>query len=257
MTSTDLSGLRILVTRPREQAAALLRTIESAGGQVLLFPTLEIQPIGDTRKLANRIAAAAEYQWIIFVSANAVHHGLPVLQQAGVEFAQKHVAAVGQATARALRVHGINVTDVPARRFNSEALAAMPALQRIAGQHVLIVRGAGGREWLRDTLVARGAAVDYAECYQRRCPQSDPRPVLDACRDRKLDLVISTSSEGLQNLVALVDGSTCVLRLPLLLVGERQAQAARRLPWQGKIIVAGDPHDATLIDTMIAQRGHW
>ena len=257
MPNPDLSGLRVLVTRPREQAAELIQAIEAAGGRSLLFPTLEIAPVMNPQQSAERVRAADKYRWIIFVSANAVRYGLPVLRQAGVELDRKNVAAVGLATATALREQRINVSEVPSQSFNSEALAALPALQNIAGQHVLIIRGRGGRDWLRDTLRTRGAQVDYLECYLRRRPDNDPQPVLTACRQGDLQLVVSTSNQGLENLIALVAGDPCVVRLPLLLIGERQAREARRLDWRGKIIVARDPRAATIVDAINAQRDHW
>lgn len=257
MPGLDLSGLRVLVTRPREQASDLIRAIEAAGGGSLLFPALEIHPVTNLDQLAAQIRAADEYHWIIFVSANAVRYGLPVLRQAGIDPDCKNIAAVGLATAKSLREQRIGVTEVPSQSFNSEALAALPAFQNMAGQHVLIMRGRGGRDWLRDTLRQRGAQVDYAECYLRCRPSNDPRPVLTACQQGNLDLVVSTSSQGLENLMTLVAGDPCVVRLPLLLIGERQAREARRLHWQGRIIMARDPRTTTIVDSIIAQRDHW
>ena len=81
--------------------------------------------------------------------------------------------------------------------FDSEALLALPEMRDLAGKRVVIFRGDGGRELLGDTLIARGAIVEYAECYRRSKPTSDAAVLLRLwARDEVLGIVI-TSSEGL------------------------------------------------------------
>ena len=41
----SLAGRRVLVTRPRALARGLARRIEEAGGQAVLFPAIEIEPL--------------------------------------------------------------------------------------------------------------------------------------------------------------------------------------------------------------------
>ena len=65
----------------------------------------------------------------------------------------------------------------------------MPELEKIAGRSIVIFRGVGGRELLRETLEARGARVEYAECYRRMRVPADVAPAhrsLEARRDRRV-----------------------------------------------------------------------
>jgi uroporphyrinogen-III synthase len=55
---------------------------------------------------------------------------------------------------------------------------------------------------LGDTLTARGAAIEYAECYRRGRPDADAGPLLEAWQARELHAITVTSSEGLRNLFA-------------------------------------------------------
>jgi uroporphyrinogen-III synthase len=57
----------------------------------------------------------------------------------------------------------LRATYCPAQAFTSEALLALPELRQLPGRRILILRGEGGREHLRETLRARGAEVDYLE----------------------------------------------------------------------------------------------
>ena len=71
-----LSGMKIAVTRPRDQAVKLAHRIEQAGGTVLLFPLLEITAARNPQALQEQISRLKEFDFAIFVSPNAVHYGI-------------------------------------------------------------------------------------------------------------------------------------------------------------------------------------
>jgi len=254
MSSTDkpdLQGTTVLVTRPVEQARELREAIRSAGGRVIAFPTIEIRPAPEPARLDGILARAAKYDWWIFVSANAVRFGVPALGRSGVEPAQVSIAAVGAATAAALRAAGLEVAISPDDSSGSEALLEAPALRDLHGRRILIFRGEGGREWLREVLQTRGAVVDYAECYTRGRPAVNMDSLREARGGRDIDIISVTSVEGLQNLLAMADAAPVDVRaIPLIVVGERQAQAARDLGWHAAVTVAPDAHTASIIETL-------
>jgi len=158
----SLDGLRVLITRPQQQAKDLCEMVEDAGGIAIPFPVINIKPIA-TQNWSN--IALAEQDMIIFVSRNAVTFFI-----AGIEGdlpVNIQLVAVGAATATSMSEHGLRVDIQPPEPAGSESLLAMPALNNVKDKKVLIVRGQGGRELLADTLTTRGAKISYIEIYQR------------------------------------------------------------------------------------------
>jgi uroporphyrinogen-III synthase len=229
MTDSPLRGLKIAVTRPREQSAALMQRIVQAGGIPLPFPLLEIEPAPADAGQRERLSLVAQTDLAIFISPNAVRYGIAAMRAAGITFppAMK-IAAVGQGSAKALRELGFADILIPAERFDSEGLLALPGLHDVAGRRATIFRGNGGRELLGDTLKSRGAAVEYVECYRRSKPQHDIAELLTAAPDA----VAVTSSEALEHLRQMLEGSGAAWRdLTLFVPHPRIAELARRQGW--------------------------
>lgn len=245
MADTPLAGLRIVVTRPRQQAAGLAQRIAALGGTPLMFPLLEIAPSPDPSALRAFVSQAAHFQLLIFISPNAVHYGMQALRAVpqGVR-----VAAVGQGSARALRELGVAQVIAPEGRADSESLLALPALQNVAGERIAILRGDAGRELLGDTLKARGAEVQYVACYRR----STVVPDMAALHAASPDAITLTSSEALEGLDAALAGAHAAIRntVPLFVPHPRIAEAARTLGWHRVLATAGG--DDGMCDGLVA-----
>jgi len=249
-----LAGIGVLVTRPAPQADELCALIEAAGGRALRFPTLAISAVPDTTAARAALAALDPYDLVLFVSANAVEQALALRPVADWP-AGLRCAALGAGTVRTLARHGLPVQLVAPPPHDSEALLALPQLQDLSGQRVLIIRGVGGRELLGETLRARGAAVNYAEVYQRTRPDSDTRDILAAWAQGAVDVVTVTSGEALQNLVAMLGepGRGRLLTTPLVVVSGRMVQQALALGFTSPRL-AEAAGDAALMAALIAWR---
>ena len=249
-----LAGIGVLVTRPAPQADELCALIEAAGGRALRFPTLAISAVPDTTAARAALATLDHYDLVLFVSANAVEQAL-ALRPAADWPAGLRCAALGAGTVRTLARHGLPVQLVAPPPHDSEALLALPQLQDLSGQRILIIRGVGGRELLGETLRARGAAVNYAEVYQRTRPDSDTRDILAAWAQGAVDVVTVTSGEALQNLVAMLgeSGRGRLLTTPLVVVSGRMVQQALALGFTSPRL-AEAAGDAALMAALIAWR---
>ena len=131
----------------------------------------------------------------------------------------------------------------------SEVLIQLPALQAVAGKRALILRGNGGRELLAETLLARGAQVEFIECYQRCEKNYHGAEEGRRWRDRGIETLVVTSGEMLQQLYQLfpdVDRDEWLLHCRLIVVSERLATLARRLGWANICVAGGADNDALL-----------
>lgn len=241
MANAVLKGLKILVTRPRDQAIQLAQAIAQAGGIPLLYPLLEIAPVEDTALLQEQISRLQEADLAIFISPNAVQYGMAAIGAGGLP-ANLKIATVGPGSAQALRELGVKQVIVPVGRFDSEGLLLMPQLQQLAGWRVMIFRGDGGRELLGDVLKDRGAVVEYLNCYRRSKPQGDIGVLLNA------DAITVTSSEALgylQQMLSEYEKNGCALTgmhaIPLFVPHARIAELACRQGWsQVRLTEGGD-----------------
>ena len=250
MPEATLDGVGILVTRPRHQAGELAEAIEALGGTAILFPVIEIVARDEADVLAD-VASLEDPEITIFVSRNAVDHGLP--------YADGRLAAIGPATAKALDKAGARVDICPATGFDTEHLLAEPALADIAGKTVRIIRGDIGRGLLASSLEARGAHVDYVSAYQRTLPACSPDE-LDALEQRwragELSAVTVMSVQSLENLGVLLP-DWCreqLIRTSLVTPAARVLkEALKQYPGCPAILAAG-PRASDIVDALLAAR---
>ena len=229
--SDSLGGLGVLVTRPEHQADVVCQTIEQHGGVAIRCPTLSIREPNNWAPALTIFDRLAEYDLAIFTSANAVNRAMPLIWERGGLPLWLEIAAIGQATARALVRHGIDHCLRPEAGFTSEALLALPRFQQVAGQTIVIVRGEGGRELLAETLTARGARVVHAEVYRRERPTLDATVLLERWARGEIGAVTVTSAESLLNLFDMlgIDGQDYLRETPLIVVSARIQQTAVEL----------------------------
>jgi len=245
----DLAGLSVLVTRPAQQSEGLCELIQAARGRPVRFPALEIRGPADKHAARVALAGASRADVLIFVSANAVQYAFPLLPEQlplNVE-----IAAVGGATAQALRQAGLDPTLVP-ERMDSEGLLALPQLRNVHGRSVYILRGDGGRELLFDTLRERGAEVHQVEVYRRQIPRH-PAGIANLLRNwSQLVQVVTVSSNAvLDNLFTLLgeEGAALLRSTPLVVVSQRVASHAVELGCEA-VYVANSARDADVLATL-------
>lgn len=244
----DLTGVGVLVTRPAAQAHGLCALLRDAGAHPIAFPTVEILPGANPQQARTRLCDT--WDLMIFVSRNAVERARSLVSQPDWPNT-RHLAAVGRATAQALAAAGRTPDLIPAERYDSEALLALPELSRMAGERVLIVRGEGGRALLGDELARRGADVSYAEVYRRILPATADTSGLLSRWQSEVQVVTATSDEILANLAKLLGepGRRRLLDTPLAVISERTAASARALGFE-RVQVATRADDRALVEAI-------
>jgi uroporphyrinogen-III synthase len=249
MSSGPLSGRGIVITRPREHAPALAERIRVAGGEPLLFPTIEILPPEDPEKVHELITRLDEFHLAVFISPTAALRANAMVSARRSWPKTLRVAAVGEGTAAVLRECGFRSVISPREGADSEALAALAELQDLRGRSVVLFRGQAGREWLRGTLEKRGARVEYAECYRRGRPAADAGWLLARWQTGGVEAVSITSSEGLANFLAILGptGGGYLRATPVFVPHPRIELEARNLQI-GRVIVTGRGDDRTVAE---------
>lgn len=203
-----LFGKRVLVTRPRHQAADLANQLEQLGAVVFLLPTVEIRELTDWSIVDETLAKLATYQWLVFTSANGVHALIGRLRCLGRDLRALggvKLAAIGPATADALRGYQLEPDLVP-DEYRSESLAAA-LKERAAGQRILLARADRGREVLQTELAA-AAEVTQIAVYSQVDAIDLHSEVLDCLRRGEIDYVTLTSSNIARAFINALD-ATC------------------------------------------------
>lgn len=247
-----LHSLAVLVTRPAGQAKSLCRRLHVLGAEVYRLPTLAIAPSPLDGALRQSLHRAAAADWLVFVSRNAVEVGLDAMHRAGLSpHPSCRLAAVGPATADALESRGLRVHLCPQEGFNSEALLAEPEWD-VRGRRVAIMRGAGGRGLLGESLRGRGALVEYIEVYRRALPKIDADPILAAWLSRPAPVAVLTSGDGSANLMRLAPHRhrEALRNAALVCISARVAGNAAAFGFRGERVVAPTPGDDGVIDAL-------
>jgi len=249
-TSPDLAlaNIGIVITRPVNQAKKLTQLIQTAGGNVIPFPLIEIAPLDDYTAFERVIEKIDITDWILFISSNAVQNSMPRLITKGIPSSLRF-AAIGPATSERLAHFGVSNVLIPNGRFDSESLLLLPEMHAVNGQRVMIVRGVGGRDILANTLQSRGAKIIFAECYRRINPQTNCDALTKAYAKNQLQSIIVTSSEAMRYLLALANSATWLKEVTVCVNHARIAEEA--LTMGLKVIVASQPGDEAMMDLLL------
>jgi uroporphyrinogen III methyltransferase/synthase len=212
-----LAGKRILVTRPQHQAAEILALLRDAGAEAISKPLISMRPLPASENLCQILKEA---DWIVFTSAN----GLPFLldqlrsQKRDVRALGKaKTAAIGPASARCLKNHGLNVDFVPST-FIGDSLAA--ELPDVFGKNIVIARAKESREILSKTLLERGAFPTVVPVYETQIEN------ISLEDEDAISLVVLTSPSTVQALVK-NSAQKPKQQIPVACIGPITANAAR------------------------------
>jgi uroporphyrinogen-III synthase len=232
--------MRVVVTRPENEARRWIDDLGRRGFEVLALPLIAIAPAADTAPLRERWRRLAGFRAVMFVSGNAVQQFF-LLRPPGAEWPTGTRAwAPGPGTRAALLDAGVPqaLIDTPApdaAQFDSETLWQAVAAQVATGDGVLIVRGgdaqaaSSGRDWLGDQLAAAGARVETVAAYLRRAPEFDaPRSALARAAASDGSVWLFSSSQAIGFLSHLLPGHEWSAARAVA-THARIAQAARAL----------------------------
>ncbi|HTO06144.1 MAG TPA: uroporphyrinogen-III C-methyltransferase [Myxococcota bacterium] len=247
--SLPLFGRRVLAPRGAAQAGELALELRRRGAEALSVPLLAFAPSAEPEALRESLAGAAQADWIVFTSANAVRFARPLLGALG----RARVACIGAATARAAAEAGLPVAVCPDAEGSPEALAAeLARVSDLAGATVLFPRAARAREALAEELTRRGARVVAPEAYRTLVPEGAER-ALRAALAGGIDAVALTSPSTVEHLFGLLtprEASELAARARFACIGPTTAAALRTARPEIRFEVAARPAMAALVEAL-------
>lgn len=227
-------GCRVLNTRPAAQAEGLNHWIEAAGGIAVPCPMLAIEPL-PSEQWVPFLPPLQQINQAIFTSANAAKYFITGLQKSAPNAIELlpptlNLIAIGQATATALAQYGLTIDTIPPTS-NSEHLLNLPCLQSVHHQSILLVKGKGGRTLIAETLQKRKANLILVDVYQRKKPLIDDNQLQRLWRENQIDMIVFTSKEAMQNLMALLgeEALPWLRGKPCLVISQRLAAYAKEI----------------------------
>jgi uroporphyrinogen-III synthase len=193
---TRLSGRVVATTRDGAADDPLTELLEQEGAKVVLWPTLAFEAPEDPAPLAQARTGARSgaFDWVVFTSARAVQS---LGDGAGVPGGVR-IAAVGRATARALREAGWRV-DVTGDSDATGLARRVAAAGRLDGARVLFPAASLAGSALEEALVAAGAIVERVEAYRTVLVPPDAARVR-ADLDAGVDAVVFASPSAVSSL---------------------------------------------------------
>jgi len=237
--------MRVLITRPQEQAAAFAAALQAIGAQPVFLPTIAIQPVHDASALDQALTRLDSYDWLIVTSANAAN---VILERLNAINSPLHwgdgpgvkVAAIGPKTAQKLQAGGIPPNFIP-ERYIAEAI--LPGLGDLYDRWVLIPAADLAHDTLPNAIKLAGGIAHVITAYHT--VPAEPNPKGMAVLRAGVDVITFTSGSTVQNFYTMTQNSGLnPLKLPdspkVACIGPKTAQTARELGFTVDLIA--DPH---------------
>ena len=197
-----LAGRRIVITRPRGQAADWRAKLEALGASMLELPLIQVTKHYDKNTLVEVFTELAQYEWIVFTSANGVRFFFEEFFKAYDDIRSLglvQIAVVGEATAEAVREHHLRVELQP-KKANAEELAQMlMERESLDSAKILVITGNLNRDTLVEKLHDARAIVDRLPIYKTEETNLTGDPVAGDFRQHGADAILFASPSAAQS----------------------------------------------------------
>ncbi|GAB4482507.1 MAG: hypothetical protein OHK0031_05110 [Anaerolineales bacterium] len=233
--------MKVLITRPRAQAADFAEQLRQAGFEPILFPVIEIRPVENNAALETALANLEKYAWLIFTSVNAVPptvspHFLRKWGESPAGTRGVKIAAVGPKTAAALRQRNIEPDFIP-DEFRGEAIFA--GLGDLRGKWILLPRAELARPELPAAIAAAGGIAHEIIVYRTLPAEIDSAGL--AALKSGVDVITFTSASCVENFVEIArQNQLDPLHLPnapkIACIGPVTGQAARAAGFENVVV---------------------
>lgn len=175
--SNNLAGKKVVVTRTRAQASALVEMLEDRAADVIEIPTIKILPPENKKEFVELVTSVHTYDWLIFTSPNGVEKFFEAFYAAYKDarsLGGVRIAAVGPSTAEKINTYRFACDLMPDSYVAEELVATFAKRESVENLTMLWVRGNEARDIVSKGLSALGAIVDECIAYQTVAETEDP-----------------------------------------------------------------------------------
>jgi uroporphyrinogen-III synthase len=204
MTRQAAKKLNVLITRPEEKGRELALQLKKLGMVPTCQAFFDYQPLASAQQIQNALMLNPDI--VIFVSVAAVTYANSCHP---IKYWQaKHFIAVGEATQLALQSCVAQSAKIHCPKIhNSEGVLVLPLLQQVKDKNIVIVRGDGGREHLKNTLENKQANVIYIESYQKIWRTLN-KNIVKKWQEQQINCIVITSNALLESVVHLLNSAS-------------------------------------------------
>jgi uroporphyrinogen III methyltransferase/synthase len=254
LAARELFGRTVLVTRPERQATAMIATLSELGAAALVQPAITIGPPSDWGPVDDAIGQLANYDWLVFSSANGVQFFLERILESGSDLRKLggcRLAAIGPATAEALAEYHLR-SDLQPEEYRAEALAEALAGEA-QGRRFLLLRASRGREVLADSLTASGGLVEQLVVYQSTDVETADPEIAAALCEGRIDWITVTSSAIARSLAKMLGAD--LRRARLAAISPLTAEVLTEAGYPPAAVAREYTTDGLLAAILAAERG--
>ena len=249
-----LEGLRIVLTRPRDQAGDFIDVVSALGGEPEIAPAIAIASPVSWREVDAALRRIDSFAWVTFTSANAVRGLAGRARALGIDpasFATVKLAAVGRATAEVVAAE-LRPPDLTAHAASASALGN--DLPVSPGMRVLLPQADLAGDALAGALRGRGADVTAVIAY-RTVPGEGIPAIVAGWRDETIDALLFASGSAVTFVAEALDaartanGADSGVRPAIFCIGPSTAHTAAKAGLEPNGVAAA-ANQRALIDEM-------
>ena len=194
----------VAITRPKDRAKKACEIVEILGGEAVLAPTLDLEPV-NTESLKNLVARKDDLDWIIFTSPTTII-SLNRFYPDFLESLDCKLAVIGNKTGRLAEKNGLSVDLMP-EDFTAEGLIEEFKSHGITGKIIGIPRTASARAVLPEELEKLGNEVILAEAYKSLFPMDEKavEELIEKIESHEIDAITFTSPLTVENFFKIAD----------------------------------------------------
>ncbi len=224
---SPLRGLRVLLTREKEQNAPLARLLRAVGAVPVFLPAIETEAL-EPENGSQVTRDWNRFRWIAFTSKNGARFFKAWLEMARLPLPPHiKVAVVGPGTAHACEAAGFPVDLVP--EISSGAALGELLASKEEPSPALLPCAASGRQELARALQTAGWEVVPLVIYATRRASLDPEAVAEL--ERGVDAALFASPSAVASLFERLPlrASAALKRASLVPIGATTADALRSI----------------------------